>query len=239
MDATTSGSLCTSQASQPRRHDAEQGSHGRLRNYVDTRIFVLNRRERWSSSPARPRCTRNSSSATCSAPSPRTSSRAPPPTRARGRWTWPAGPASSPAWWPRASPPGQRRRPRRQPGDAGRRPGTGRGGGVEVTWDEGNATSLPYGDGAFDLALCQQGLQFFPDQPAALRELHRVLAPGGRALISTWAPLDRSPAFAAYNRVAQAHLGLAPCGPSFSLTEAERVRGLLEGPASLRWRSPR
>ena len=55
--------------------------------------------------------------------------------------------------------------------------------GVEVTWDEGNATSLPYGDGAFDLALCQQGLQFFPDQPAALRELHRVPPPpaGGRS----------------------------------------------------------
>jgi SAM-dependent methyltransferase len=101
--------------------------------------------------------------------------------------------------------------------------------GVSVTWDEGSATTLPYEDGAFDLALCQQGLQFFPDQPAALRELYRVLAPGGRLLTSTWAPLDQSPAFAAYNRVSQAHLGLAPCGPSFSLTDADRVRGLLEG----------
>ena len=100
--------------------------------------------------------------------------------------------------------------------------------GIAVTWDEGNATSLPYGDGAFDLALCQQGLQFFPDQPAALRELHRVLAPGGRALTSTWAPLDQSPVFAAYNRVAQPHLGLAPCDPSFSLTDQDRVGGLLE-----------
>lgn len=101
--------------------------------------------------------------------------------------------------------------------------------GASVTWDEGSATTLPYGDGAFDLALCQQGLQFFPDRPVALRELHRVLAPGGRVLTSTWAPLDQSPAFAAYNRVAQAHLGLAPLGPSFSLTDAEQVRGLLEG----------
>jgi SAM-dependent methyltransferase len=101
--------------------------------------------------------------------------------------------------------------------------------GAAVTWDEGSATTLPYGDGAFDLALCQQGLQFFPDQSAALSELHRTLAPGGRLLTSTWAPLDQSPAFAAYNRVAQAHLGLAPCGPSFSLTDAERVRGLLMG----------
>ena len=100
--------------------------------------------------------------------------------------------------------------------------------GVASTWDEASATTLPYGDGAFDLALCQQGLQFFPDQPAALRELYRVLAPGARALTSTWAPLDQSPAFAAYNRVAQTHLGIAPCGPSFSLPDAERVRGLLE-----------
>ena len=32
--------------------------------------------------------------------------------------------------------------------------------------------------------MCQQGLQFFPDQPAALRGMHRVLVPGGRVLVS-------------------------------------------------------
>jgi SAM-dependent methyltransferase len=41
-------------------------------------------------------------------------------------------------------------------------------------------------DKSIDVVLCQQGLQFFPDQLQALREMHRVLAPGGRALLSVW-----------------------------------------------------
>jgi ubiquinone/menaquinone biosynthesis C-methylase UbiE len=46
------------------------------------------------------------------------------------------------------------------------------------------AMDLP--DSSFDVVLCQQGLQFFPDRGAALREVRRVLVPGGRALLSVW-----------------------------------------------------
>ena len=42
---------------------------------------------------------------------------------------------------------------------------------------------LPFADDSFDLAYCQQALQFFPDRPAALRELRRVLVPGGRTAL--------------------------------------------------------
>jgi ubiquinone/menaquinone biosynthesis C-methylase UbiE len=35
--------------------------------------------------------------------------------------------------------------------------------------------------------LCQHGLQFFPDRPGALSEMHRVREPGGVAVVSTWA----------------------------------------------------
>ncbi len=58
--------------------------------------------------------------------------------------------------------------------------------GVEVEWREGNATALPLPDAAFDLALIQQGLQFFPDRVAALREVARVLDDGGRVVTATW-----------------------------------------------------
>src|SRR5215468_6069587 len=50
--------------------------------------------------------------------------------------------------------------------------------GVSVEWREGSAVKLPLADAAFDVAFCQQGLQFFPDRGAALREMYRVLAPG-------------------------------------------------------------
>jgi SAM-dependent methyltransferase len=36
------------------------------------------------------------------------------------------------------------------------------------------------------VVLCQQGFQFFPDKPLALREMRRVLADGGRLALSVW-----------------------------------------------------
>ena len=52
--------------------------------------------------------------------------------------------------------------------------------GVSVEWREGSAVKLPLADATFDVAFCQQGLQFFPDRPAALSEMYRVLAPTRR-----------------------------------------------------------
>jgi SAM-dependent methyltransferase len=58
--------------------------------------------------------------------------------------------------------------------------------GAPITWIEGSATAMALPDGAFDVVFCQQGLQFFPDRPAALREMRRVLVPGGRLVLSVW-----------------------------------------------------
>jgi len=58
--------------------------------------------------------------------------------------------------------------------------------GASITWVEGNAGAMDLPDASFDVILCQQGLQFFPDKPAALREMHRVLVPGGRVVLSVW-----------------------------------------------------
>jgi ubiquinone/menaquinone biosynthesis C-methylase UbiE len=58
--------------------------------------------------------------------------------------------------------------------------------GPPITWIQGSAVAMNFPNASFDVVLCQQGLQFFPDRPAALREMRRVLVPSGRVLLSVW-----------------------------------------------------
>jgi len=44
---------------------------------------------------------------------------------------------------------------------------------------------------------CQQGLHFFPDRPASIREMYRALKPGGRVAAAVWREITFQPAFAA------------------------------------------
>lgn len=46
------------------------------------------------------------------------------------------------------------------------------------------AEALPFGDGRFDFALMVTVLCFFDDAPGALREAHRVIAPGGALIVA-------------------------------------------------------
>src|SRR5262245_47975351 len=57
---------------------------------------------------------------------------------------------------------------------------------MSAIWVECSAVAMHLADALFEVVLCQQGLQFFPDKPAALREMHRVLVPGGRVVLSVW-----------------------------------------------------
>lgn len=78
----------------------------------------------------------------------------------------------------------------------------------EIDWREGNAQSLPLADGEqFDVVFCQQGLQFFPDRPAAAREFRRALAPNGRLAVATWRSDDEIPMFRELRAVAEQYLG--------------------------------
>jgi SAM-dependent methyltransferase len=58
--------------------------------------------------------------------------------------------------------------------------------GAAIEWVERDALDTGLPDRSFDVVLCQQGLQFFPDKIQALREMHRVLVPRGRLAISVW-----------------------------------------------------
>jgi SAM-dependent methyltransferase len=104
--------------------------------------------------------------------------------------------------------------------------------GVSLAWQEGSAFAMPFADASFDALLCQQGLQFFSDRPAALREMHRVLVPGGRVVISVWEPLERNPGHAALVVALEGHLAMAAASAIrsfFALGEASQVRSLLAG----------
>ena len=65
-----------------------------------------------------------------------------------------------------------------------------------IEWREGVAESLPFPDQSFDAVVSQFGLMFFTDQRQALREMLRVLAPGGRLAVAVWDSLDSMPAYA-------------------------------------------
>jgi len=64
----------------------------------------------------------------------------------------------------------------------------------KVRYQAADAQELPFKDESFDLIVCQFGIMFFPDKPAANREAFRVLRPGGRYLLLIWDSLEKNPA---------------------------------------------
>lgn len=102
--------------------------------------------------------------------------------------------------------------------------------GAPIEWKEGNATALPFPDETFDVVLCQQGLQFFPDKPAALRDIRRVLVPTGHLVLSVWrgishCPWQRVVADALEHQVSMdAAMGIRG---AFALGDREELRALI------------
>ncbi|HEY0167273.1 MAG TPA: class I SAM-dependent methyltransferase [Jatrophihabitans sp.] len=60
------------------------------------------------------------------------------------------------------------------------------------TWSQADAQRLDLPDGGFDLVVCQFGVMFFPDKPAAFAEAARVLAPGATLLFTVWDAVEAS-----------------------------------------------
>jgi ubiquinone/menaquinone biosynthesis C-methylase UbiE len=100
-------------------------------------------------------------------------------------------------------------------------PGTG------IGWFGGSVLGLPFRAGSYDVVLCQLGLQFFPDRPAALAEMRRVLVTGGRLGLNVYGPIEHNPATFALAQALDRHLG-----PDASVTK--RAEHALADPALLR-----
>lgn len=100
----------------------------------------------------------------------------------------------------------------------------------DIEWHQGAAESLAFGEGSFDAAVSQFGLMFFTDREAALREMWRVLRPGGRLVVTLWGSLEDTPGYAGMTLLLQrlfgdsiADLLRAP----YSLGDPHALRSLL------------
>ena len=82
--------------------------------------------------------------------------------------------------------------------------------GSAITWQQADAQALPFGNGQFDVVVCQFGAMFFPDKPKAYAEARRVLAAGGHYLLSVWGRIEENPVT---DLVTRAVAGLFPDDP--------------------------
>lgn len=100
-----------------------------------------------------------------------------------------------------------------------------------IRWRRASAHDTGLPDASFDVVLCQQGLQFFPDRRAAACEMYRLTAPGGRVATSVWTKPD-NPGYTPILAALERHLPGAPGAAGFvraifSLADAAELRDLL------------
>lgn len=103
---------------------------------------------------------------------------------------------------------------------------------LPISWQEGSALQMPFPEESFDVVLCQQGVQFFPDRAAGLREMRRVLARDGKAVLAVWGPIEQSAGFAALAAALGRHVSAdtaAAARSPFSLWSIDELSDLLEG----------
>jgi ubiquinone/menaquinone biosynthesis C-methylase UbiE len=102
--------------------------------------------------------------------------------------------------------------------------------GAAIDWREGSALALPLPDSAYDLVLCQAGLMFFPDRSAALREMVRVLKPGGRVAVNVWRSPEHNPVSQLIWGTLARHLNttISAINSAMSLGDAGELHALLE-----------
>jgi ubiquinone/menaquinone biosynthesis C-methylase UbiE len=101
-----------------------------------------------------------------------------------------------------------------------------------IEWHQEDATGMPLPDRAFDVVLCQQGLQFFPDRPAALGEMHRILVQNGRLVLSVLRSIEHNPGYRLLAEALERHVGPdagAMMRSPFPSLSADELRDLITG----------
>lgn len=77
----------------------------------------------------------------------------------------------------------------------------------DIDWRQEAAEALPFENGHFDAVVSQFGLMFFADKVAALKEMLRVLRPGGHLAVAVWDTLENTPGYAQITSLLQRLFG--------------------------------
>lgn len=100
-----------------------------------------------------------------------------------------------------------------------------------ASFEEADATALPFADGSFDAVTLNYGLLHLADPERALDEAHRVLTPGGSVAFSTWSSPQHARGFGVVLEAVRAHGDLAvplpPGPPFFRFSEHAEARHVL------------
>jgi SAM-dependent methyltransferase len=99
----------------------------------------------------------------------------------------------------------------------------------QVDWRQGDARTLPFADASYDVVMSQFALMYFSDRIAALKEMVRVLRPGGRLAIAVWGPFENAGGYVILTEIARRKCGQAAANvlaAPFVLGDAETVRTL-------------
>lgn len=89
------------------------------------------------------------------------------------------------------------------------------------------AAELPFAPASFDAAFCLQGLQYFPDKPQALAELHRVMRPRGTLMLATWTEMQECAGhWAMISALERRHIDAREMRKPFALSDPARMRTL-------------
>lgn len=89
-----------------------------------------------------------------------------------------------------------------------------------------DAESLDLPDAHFDVALCALGLMYAPDPLRALREMRRVLRPGGRLVVAVWGRRSHC-GWAPLFEIVDAEVASAVCPLFFQLGQPQALQQLL------------